>query len=132
MASAALGLGTQGLTSDWRIAGASLTLTGLAMGWLVANVSTTTIALVDEHERGAALGIVRALSALATLLGISQPLQTALGIKGIFLIGRDPVRTGDGGAGDGRAATAPGGARKVRVFCGCRPVMQEVLNRVCE
>jgi predicted MFS family arabinose efflux permease len=85
MACTALGLGTQGLTSDWRVAGASLTLTGLSMGWLVANISTTTIALVDEHQRGAALGIVRALSALATLLGISQPLQTALGIKGIFL-----------------------------------------------
>jgi len=55
------------------------------MGWLVANISTTTIALVDERERGAALGIVRATSALATLLGISQPLQTVLGIKGIFL-----------------------------------------------
>lgn len=80
-----LGLGIQGLTSDWRIAGASLTLTGIAMGWLVANVSTTTIALVDERHRGAALGIVRALSALAALLGISQPLQTALGIQGIFL-----------------------------------------------
>jgi predicted MFS family arabinose efflux permease len=85
MACTALGLGTQGLTNDWRIAGASLTLTGIAMGWLVANISTTTIALVDEHQRGAALGIVRAVSALATLLGISQPLQTALGIKGIFL-----------------------------------------------
>ena len=85
MACTAVGLGIQGLTSDWRIAGASLTLTGLSMGWLVANVSTTTIALVDESQRGAALGIVRALSAFATLLGVSQPLQSALGIKGIFL-----------------------------------------------
>jgi predicted MFS family arabinose efflux permease len=85
LACAALGLGTQGLTTDWRIAGASLTLTGIAMGWFVANISTTTIALVDEHHRGAALGIVRAIGAIATLLGISQPIQTALGIQGIFL-----------------------------------------------
>jgi MFS family permease len=85
MICAALGLGTQGLTTDWRIAGASLTFTGIAMGWLVANISTTTIALVDEHQRGAALGVVRAISSLATLLGISQPLQAALGIHGIFL-----------------------------------------------
>jgi predicted MFS family arabinose efflux permease len=85
MACVALGLGTQGLTTDWRIAGASLTFTGIAMGWLVANISMTTITLVDEHQRGAALGVVRAISSLATLLGISQPLQTALGIKGIFL-----------------------------------------------
>lgn len=82
---AVLGLGIQGLTADWRIAGMSLTFTGIAMGWLVANISTTTITLVDEHQRSAALGIVRALSAFAALLGISQPLQTALGIQGIFL-----------------------------------------------
>jgi MFS family permease len=85
MACTALGLAIQGLTADWRIAGISLTFTGISMGWLVANISTTTIALVDERNRGAALGIVRAISATATLLGISQPLQAALGIKGIFL-----------------------------------------------
>jgi MFS family permease len=85
MACTTIGLGTQGLTNDWRIAGASLTFTGIAMGWLVANISTTTIALVDERHRGMALGIVRALSAIATLVGISQPLQVALGIKGIFV-----------------------------------------------
>jgi MFS family permease len=82
---AALGLGTQGLTSDWRIAGASLTFTGIAMGWLVPNVAATTIALVDPRQHGAALGVVRAVSAMAPLLGISQPLQAALGIQGIFL-----------------------------------------------
>lgn len=82
---AALGLGTQGLVSDWRIAAASLTFTGLAMGLSVPNISVATIALVPEHQRGAALGLVRALGALAALLGVSQPLQTALGIQGIFL-----------------------------------------------
>jgi len=81
----ALGLGIQGITSDWRIAGASLTLTGLAMGWLVANLSATVIALVDERHHGAALGIAHAFSAIAALLGISQPLQDALGIQGIFM-----------------------------------------------
>ena len=85
MACTAMGLGTQGVTNDWRIAGASLTLTGISMGWLVANINTSAIALVDAQQRGTALGIIRAVSALATLLGISQPLQTALGIKGIFL-----------------------------------------------
>ena len=83
--STALGLGIQGLASDWRVAAASLTLTGLSMGWLVANLSATVIALVDDRHHGAALGIAHALSAAAALLGISQPLQTALGIKGIFL-----------------------------------------------
>ncbi len=82
---AALGLGTQGLTSDWRIAAVSLTFTGIAMGWLVPNVAATTIALVDPRQHGAALGVVRAVSAMAPLLGISQPLQVALGIQGIFL-----------------------------------------------
>lgn len=85
MGCTAVGLATQGLTSDWRIAGASLTLTGISMGWMVANISTATIALVDDTQRGTALGIVRALSAVATLLGITQPLQAAIGIKGIFL-----------------------------------------------
>lgn len=85
LALAAVGLGTQGLTHDWRIAGASLTCTGLAMGLLVANLPAATIELVDERHRGAALGIIRAISALVTLLGISQPLQTAIGIHGIFL-----------------------------------------------
>ncbi len=81
----AVGLGVQGIATDYRIAGLSLTLTGISMGWLVANVSATTIALVDERHHGAAIGIAQALSALATLLGISDALQNALGIKGIFL-----------------------------------------------
>ena len=81
----ALGLGIQGLTTDWRFAGASMVLTGLSMGLLVANVPATTIALVDKRHHGAALGVIHALGAIATLLGISQPLQAALGIKGIFL-----------------------------------------------
>lgn len=81
----ALGLGIQGLTSDYRLAGLSLTFTGLSMGWLVANVSATTIALVDDEHHGAAIGIAQALGALATLLGISDSLQTNLGTKGIFL-----------------------------------------------
>lgn len=85
LASAGLGLGIQGVATDWRIAGASLTFTGIAMGWLVANTSTATIALVDEYHRGAALGIIRAIASIATLIGIIQPLQTALGIQGIFL-----------------------------------------------
>jgi predicted MFS family arabinose efflux permease len=80
-----LGLGIQGVTTDWRIAGVSLTLTGISMGWLVANVSATTMALVDERHHGAAIGIAQALGALATLLGISEPLQHALGTRGIFL-----------------------------------------------
>jgi len=81
----AVGLGIQGIATDYRIAGLSLTFTGISMGWLVANVSATTIALVDERHHGAAIGIAQALSALATLLGISDSLQDALGIKGIFL-----------------------------------------------
>jgi predicted MFS family arabinose efflux permease len=81
----ALGLGIQGLTSDYRVAGISLTLTGLAMGWLVANLSAATITLVDERQHGAALGIAQALAAVATLLGISEPLQHAIGTRGIFL-----------------------------------------------
>ncbi|MBU6268152.1 MAG: MFS transporter [Sphingomonadales bacterium] len=79
------GLAIQGLATDWRVAGASLVLTGLSMGWLVANLSASVIALVDERHHGAALGLGHAISAVAALLGISQPLQTALGIKGIFL-----------------------------------------------
>ena len=85
LGAAAAGLGIQGLASDWRVAGASLTFTGIAMGLLVPNISATAIALVDDRHRGSALGIIRALAALAALLGISQPLQTALGIQGIFL-----------------------------------------------
>ena len=71
--------------TDYRLAGLSLTFTGISMGWLVANVSTATIALVDKRDHGAAIGIAQALGALATLLGISDVLQTSLGIKGIFL-----------------------------------------------
>lgn len=83
--STTLGLGIQGLATDWRIAGASLVFTGLAMGWLVANLSATVIALVDKRHHGTGIGLAHAISSLAALLGISQPLQTALGIKGIFL-----------------------------------------------